>query len=564
MGFQALRITRESGGSPVPTTVDPTSDEALRDLFSVEQATVFVAENAALDRLASLSESMLDRGEKHRATPLSKLLLGHQGIPLVRGSYSSAGQLLRSVRTLLENAERVGECKPYFVGAHAAVLEDLRARASIGRAPSSGASQAGQGRSRRAGGRTGRGAGQPPSLLDLLPPMEVPEELDRRYVGHSEAAQIVRQLILLAAKQNEPVLVIGGTGTGKEIVARSIHEYGKRWARTFTPVNCGAIPHHLLESELFGHKKGAFTGAIADKMGLWKLAGSGTLFLDEIGDLSIDHQAKILRVLQEGTILPVGGTKEIKVEARIVAATNRDLFTMVQGGSFREDLLYRLCSFIIRTPSLRAHPDDIPRLAGHFWRNITPNPNATLPESVMKELKDRPWPGNARELRAVLANLHALFGHENVGVEHLMEVFRLQGQELDAAPFQEVHSEMDFRHVQHIVHMRRVEDALGACREVLKPLAEDPGLIGELLTRVRTGLQRCLLELSTLCDPRLFPSETSFLAAHKLNGRLSYLEMLLYGDPSEARLRRWNEVAEEMDDAQRTVANAIRLLNEDG
>ncbi len=151
----------------------------------------------------------------------------------------------------------------------------------------------------------------------------------------------MRQLILHAAQTDVPVLIVGDTGTGKEIVARQIHEYSDRKKMgAFVAVNCGAIPHNLLESELFGHEKGAFTGSIKQKKGLWESVGKGTIFLDEIGDLSLDHQVKILRALQEGTIRRLGGIAEIKVNARVIAATNRDLYSMVQTGQFREDLFF--------------------------------------------------------------------------------------------------------------------------------------------------------------------------------------------------------------------------------
>ena len=174
------------------------------------------------------------------------------------------------------------------------------------------------------------------------------------------------------------------------------------------PVNCGGIPHELLESELFGHKKGSFTGATRDKPGLWTLARRGTLFLDEIGDLSLVHQVKILRALEEGRYRPVGDSSEITSHARIVAATNRDLPQMVAAGLFREDLYYRLFTFPIRTPALREHPDDIPELTVHFWKKIANERARPLPAAVTQSLRRYAWPGNARELRSFLINVFLL------------------------------------------------------------------------------------------------------------------------------------------------------------
>jgi transcriptional regulator with GAF, ATPase, and Fis domain len=174
-------------------------------------------------------------------------------------------------------------------------------------------------------------------------------------------------------------------------------------------------------------------------MGLWKAADRGTLFLDEIGDLRPHHQAKILRSLQEGTVRPVGATSEIKVGARVLAATNRDLWAMVQAQRFREDLYYRLCSFFIPTPALRQHPDDIPIIAQAFWRSVTRDPAAALDEGVVRVLMARPWPGNARELKAFLTNLYGLFG-KTVQPKHLEAVLGLQsglardGRRLSGSP----------------------------------------------------------------------------------------------------------------------------------
>ena len=165
----------------------------------------------------------------------------------------------------------------------------------------------------------------------------------------------------------------------------------------FTPVNCGAIPRELLESELFGHEKGSFTGAVHRKMGLWEVADQGTLFLDEVGDLALGHQVKILHALQNGCIRRVGGEKEIQVDARVIAATNRNLFSMVQAGHFREDLYYRLREFLIRTPALRDHPGDIPLLAQAFWAKIVHDETKPCPRKSFRNLNPtagRETPGN--------------------------------------------------------------------------------------------------------------------------------------------------------------------------
>ena len=182
-------------------------------------------------------------------------------------------------------------------------------------------------------------------------------------LGHSSATQALRQLVRTVAASASTTLVTGESGTGKELVAQALHQQSPRAEGRFVPINCGAIPRELIESELFGHRKGAFTGAVADRMGRFELAHGGTLFLDEIGDLPMDMQVKLLRVLQERCILPVGASREVPVDVRVVAATHKNLEQEVKEGRFREDLYFRLHVFPIVIPPLRERRDDIPLLA---------------------------------------------------------------------------------------------------------------------------------------------------------------------------------------------------------
>ncbi len=224
-------------------------------------------------------------------------------------------------------------------------------------------------------------------------------------VGKSAALRRVLKQVETVAPTDATVLVRGETGTGKELVARALHDLSPRRSRTFVKLNCAAIPTGLLESELFGHEKGAFTGAIAQKVGRFELAHQGTLFLDEVGDIPPELQPKLLRVLQEQEFERLGGTKTIKVDVRLVAATHRDLAKMVADGRFREDLFYRLNVFPLALPPLRERRDDIPRLVRHFTRQFARRMGRrieTIPSAVLEALARYPWPGNVRELQNVI------------------------------------------------------------------------------------------------------------------------------------------------------------------
>ena len=234
--------------------------------------------------------------------------------------------------------------------------------------------------------------------------------------------QEVYRWIELAATSTAPVLIYGESGTGKELVARTIHDLSNRRNRPFVAINCAAIPETLIESELFGHERGAFTGALNRKAGRFELAHGGTLFLDEIGDLPLELQAKLLRVLQEGEFERVGGTQTHKVDVRLVAATNRVPSDAIHQNQLREDLFYRLNVFSIHLPPLRDRKDDIPLLARTFIDEFNRQDNRQvrgLAPDTEKELERYGWPGNVRELRNVIQRAVVLSGTGLIGSEHL-------------------------------------------------------------------------------------------------------------------------------------------------
>jgi formate hydrogenlyase transcriptional activator len=224
-------------------------------------------------------------------------------------------------------------------------------------------------------------------------------------IGESESLKRVQQLAEQVAPLDTTVLILGETGTGKELLAHAIHNRSPRHNRTLVKVNCATLPGELIESELFGHEKGAFTGASARRIGRFELANNGTIFLDEVGELPLDLQAKLLRVLQEGEFDPVGSSRTVTVDVRVIAATNRDLEKAVRHGLFRDDLYYRLSIFPITSPPLRERPKDIQLLVKHFVQEFSRKFGKNIeviPQETMNALKNYPWPGNVRELRNVI------------------------------------------------------------------------------------------------------------------------------------------------------------------
>lgn len=237
----------------------------------------------------------------------------------------------------------------------------------------------------------------------------------QKMIGSSEALDQIRQTIDQVAPTDARVLVTGPNGTGKELVARSIHKKSSRSDQPIVEVNCAAIPSELIESELFGHEKGAFTSAHKQRKGKFEEAHGGTLFLDEIGDMSMSAQAKVLRALQENRIRRVGGEKEIQVDVRVVAATNKDLRAEIEAGRFREDLYHRLAVIIVQVPALNERRDDIPELVGHFIEQVSSEqgrPAKSIEPQALTLLQEQNWTGNIRELRNVVERLIILSGKE--------------------------------------------------------------------------------------------------------------------------------------------------------
>jgi DNA-binding NtrC family response regulator len=545
----AVRLTAARPRAPERCPLGDDLGGALRAERKAFAPAGYVVRAIDLDQLSRCADLVLAPRAKHQAVPLARLMLGHEKVPVVRGSHISVSQLLRSLRALLARAVERRERNIYIVGVGDEVFAELWTRA-----PSGGADRGGSRPARAAEPARAANAGNA-GLLELLPALPVPDAVRTRYVGASLEIQLVHQLILRAAAQEEPVLILGDTGTGKEVVARLVHDQSPRRLATFTPVNCGAIPRELLEAELFGYEKGAHSTATTRKPGLWEITHGGTLFLDEIADLSLDHQVKVLRAIDLGEVRPVGAVKSLQVNARVVAATNRDLFGAVRARRFREDLYYRLRALMIYTPALRDHPDDIPELADHLWRQTTRDPEAELPGELHAELKRYRWPGNARELKLVLATLFGLFGRDDLTARHVQAVFQFAGQvsgESEATPAHEVAQ----HRIDCLRHLRRVDEALRACEVTLRSTAAESDEGRGLL---RAAIARHVGELEVLtAHPVLFHGHATFHAVERLLESLGGLRDTLGGATRDGSRRELNR---ELNRAQTAVfAEVSRIL----
>ncbi|MBL0651078.1 sigma-54 dependent transcriptional regulator [Aeromonas caviae] len=318
------------------------------------------------------------------------------------------------------------------------------------------------------------------------------QTLLRLLVGKGRGIQEVRRLIGQVAETDANVLILGESGTGKEVVARAIHELSARSAGPFVPINCGAIPAELLESELFGHEKGAFTGAIAARRGRFELAQGGTLFLDEIGDMPLPMQVKLLRVLQERQFDRVGGGKAVQADVRVIAATHRDLEAMIRTQAFREDLYYRLNVFPIETPPLRDRADDIPLLLQELLNRHAEQHKGIirLTQRAMESLMQYAWPGNVRELSNLIERLLILYPNQIVDVADLPGRYRL----LPCEPRDERLTEMDERDALAAVFQSPPELDPGIAIPLPMQLPQEGVNLKEMLADLEVELIRQALE----------------------------------------------------------------------
>jgi len=391
---------------PGKIELEPKEFSWFRETEEGSLPAVYVLETTDLEHLLTTVGPLIEHlGKKDSRYDLAKYFL-KATVPVALAGYGSDGTLKNGVFKFLQRAKAARLKNIFFIGTPEKVIQKLEQSAHV--APSSPLSLTRQlQRKIKAGKKQGL--------------------IAAAITGESPQMRLVQSLVAIAAEREDPhknpVLLLGETGTGKGLVARQIHEarHGINGPQMIT-VNCAAIPSELMEAELFGTEKGAATN-IGFRIGKWEAAARGTLFLDEIGDLSLNHQAKILNALQDQKICRVGSNNPIKVKTEIITATNRDLPRMVEAGTFREDLYFRICKFMIRTPPLRDIIDDLDTLVDRFWGE-----DPRLPDQIMSAFREYNWPGNVRELKTVLQGLSSYFEKNDLTMNHLRTYWDYSGR----------------------------------------------------------------------------------------------------------------------------------------
>ncbi len=535
MHIDAIRFRLTEGGD------GPLEARAWRgsvgNLSTSNSPAVYVVPSNALAALRERSNVFNDRGQKHPSRQLSALLLRQPLVPIVNTAYASARQLPRSIKDVLRHALGIGERKVYVLGVPRRVFEQCAAKV----APVDTLSAEGD---------------SADNLEDLLDDVEVPPALELSVVGESPEMHLIRKWIVRTSRHQDPVLILGDTGTGKGVIAKAVHDLQFGHKKPFVTMNCGAIPTDLFEKEFFGAVRGAFTGAHDSSLGVWRQASDGTLFLDEIGELSLFHQVKLLRAIEAKKVRPVGSDVEIKVDARLIAATNRDLGEMMETGEFREELYYRVGLAVLTVPKLQDRPDDIAPLANAFWRTLAPK-REPLSEEFLRELKRYRWPGNARQLRSVIAYINSMFPKAVPTATHVRAVMRINGPRQAGGDS----SLTDLERMERVHHLRRTRTAIDTCQRMVRTLGSRAL---DNRARLATVVSGVLTELQLVAArPALFTKTGTFEAAQSVVVSLEAFQSLLEREAPEAMRYGRRELKERAAAAWRIVKREEDRLRKD-
>lgn len=507
---------------PYPVELSLNSAEDVAELRTKRMPAIYVLEGKELTKLRQFDSVIVDRGRKHPSRTLSSYLLGMSKIPTVKADYVAAGRVINALHKLIKQSQEKDDQNIYILGVSTALMKELLVQA---------------GSHEQDGGNSGDGndslSGDKYSGGDDLFSYS-----DRRLIGVSRQINDLRSRIKDVADQDASVLIEGESGTGKNLVARSIHECGNRRGEPFIALNVAALPRERIEAELFGWVKGSFPNALYDKKGMWVVAGRGTLVLDEIGDFDPDLQKKLLTVVEEGVLLPVGATRQVKVHARVIACTNRDLAAKVADGSFSEPLYWRLFPFQLRTPSLRERPEDIGPIAQHLWKQITGGNGSNLDENILNQLRCQAWPGNIRELEAVLRRLYVYYKKGRPDSDDLATILRLHTSVVSPAQSKNARRGPEDMRVDCLNHLHRVDQIVRSIKIAFRPISSTRkkwgvGDAGANLYESPEGLVEYAVaqeerQLDLLCEqPLLFYDQLVFKEVYHLKGMLLYLLGLL-------------------------------------
>jgi len=514
--------------------------EPLIDDELSEETMVLLTLNTNVDSIVELGNDFLDMGKKN-ANGLYKLLSGKGALfPCLRTEYSTEGNLNRSVRNLikqleLDNSRQNAKC--YILGLSNDFFDSLISTiASVSKFTYHSVASA------RYPVKT---AGAPKAAIELANSLSgtitVPDELHEKYIGSYIECNNARMLAMRAAKMAKPILLFGESGTGKSALASLIDKYSKPHVGKFVHVHLDMIDSEELESELFGHVKGAFRGATDDREGLWERARYGTLFLDEIGVLTLEQQKKVMRALKEGVIRRVGSHKDIKVTARVLTASNWNLFARVNEKKYREDLYDQILTFRIKLPALREHSYDIPLIAQKIWNDIVKSENDLGAYPLSKEfklaLREYAWPGNVHLLRSMLSHLYDLYEKKQPSAELLHLVMRRNGQltleeEINRSTPEDI---ISIHRSKCLEHLKSAVEVIRACEKTIHPMIYAGIRDGEDYEHVVYGLEQRYNELHDLCKkPDLFLNDILYDMLFSIKGRLKLYIGKLKADAEEA------------------------------
>lgn len=506
-------------------SMEPLMIGSANDLLAVRQQSApaaYVIRTPDLDNIKSLADCIVDcgtqkrTGEKEQTIELHRCVFKKgERIPLIRAAYRAPGRARQGIGRLLERAAARNDQNLYLIAVEADIYRMLMEQMWKKRE-------------------------HKPGQAGFLGRIKDDPELAKEFVGRSPGFVNVRKNILVAAESDLPVLIIGESGTGKEIVARAVHKRSQRSKTgTFVAVNSAAIPSDLLEEELFGVEPGVLPGVTRLKIGLWEVANHGTLFLDEIGDMSLEHQRKILRVLQDRTIRRVGGTKDIPVDARVIAATNRDLKDLMTRKEFREDLFYRLGVFTIYTPALRGTPEELEHMVQELWRTVTGGRKPALSREIVHLLSDYALAGNVRTVKNVLSRLNAYMNAEKldrVSKKYFEAAMRTPDNLRPSTEPKASAKDLRAYRDECIEKLRQASRAVRQCKVALRAFLWQRGGDSDSIRRVQSKLRQPHDELDELClDPSAFYGQETFTEVSRFSGKLSNLMQLLDQDPAQAR-----------------------------